>query len=43
MFGDKVQARKQAIATGLPIIPGTENPFSTLQDVFLFGKEHGYS
>lgn len=42
MFGDKVEARKQAIAAQLPIIPGTENPVAVLQEVYLFAKEHGY-
>jgi pyruvate carboxylase len=42
MFGDKVEARKQAIAAGLPIIPGTEEPVSSLQEVLLFAKENGY-
>ncbi|MDQ0340319.1 pyruvate carboxylase [Caldalkalibacillus uzonensis] len=42
MFGDKVQARKQAIEAGLPVIPGTEEPVSALQEVLLFAKEHGY-
>ena len=41
-FGDKVEARKQALAAGLPVIPGTEDPVSSLQEVLLFAKEHGY-
>lgn len=41
-FGDKIQARKQALQAGLPVIPGTEDPVDTLQEVLLFGKEHGY-
>lgn len=42
MFGDKVEARKQANLAKIPTIPGTENPISSLQDVYLFAKEHGY-
>jgi pyruvate carboxylase len=42
MFGDKVEARKQAIAAGLPVVPGTEEPVNSLQDVLLFAKQHGY-
>lgn len=42
MFGDKVEARKQALAAGLPVIPGTQEPVATLQEVLLFAKEHGY-
>jgi pyruvate carboxylase len=42
MFGDKVEARKQAVAAGLPVIPGTAEPVATQQEVLLFAKEHGY-
>lgn len=42
MFGDKVEARKQAIKAGLPVIPGTEEPVNSLQDVLLFAKQYGY-
>jgi pyruvate carboxylase len=42
MFGDKVEARKQALAAGLPVIPGTAEPVASLQEVLLFAKEHGY-
>ena len=42
MFGDKVEARKQAIAAGLPVVPGTEEPVNSLQDVLLFAKRYGY-
>jgi pyruvate carboxylase len=42
MFGDKVEARKMAIRSGIPIIPGTENPIKSLQDALLFTKRYGY-
>lgn len=42
MFGDKVEARKQAIAAELPVIPGTKEPVESLQEVYRFAKEHGY-
>ncbi|MGM8364259.1 pyruvate carboxylase [Virgibacillus sp. W0181] len=42
MFGDKVKARMQAINAGLPIIPGTDGPVSSLEEVRAFGKQHGY-
>jgi pyruvate carboxylase len=42
MFGDKVDARKMAVKAGIPVIPGTPEPVSSLQDALLFGKEHGY-
>lgn len=42
MFGDKVKARTQAINAGLPIIPGSDGPVSSVDDVREFGKKHGY-
>ncbi|WP_336824858.1 pyruvate carboxylase [Sporosarcina sp. USHLN248] len=42
MFGDKVKAREQAIKAGIPVIPGTDGPVSSLEEVRSFGEEHGY-
>lgn len=42
MFGDKVKARKQAQNAGLPVIPGTDGPVSSVEEVERFGREHGY-
>ncbi|MFD1038743.1 pyruvate carboxylase [Virgibacillus byunsanensis] len=42
MFGDKVKARTQAIHAGLPVIPGTDGPVSSLKEVEAFGEKHGY-
>ncbi|GGA83650.1 pyruvate carboxylase [Ornithinibacillus halotolerans] len=42
MFGDKVRARTQAIQAGLPVIPGTDGPVSSFEEVEAFGEEHGY-
>ncbi|SFD83197.1 pyruvate carboxylase [Lentibacillus persicus] len=42
MFGDKVKARTQAVNAGLPVIPGTDGPVSSLAEVKAFGKEHGF-
>ncbi|SEM92707.1 pyruvate carboxylase [Mesobacillus persicus] len=42
MFGDKVKARTQAIQANIPVIPGTDGPVSSLDEVAAFGKEHGY-
>ncbi|PYZ97882.1 pyruvate carboxylase [Alteribacter lacisalsi] len=42
MFGDKVQARKQAIAAGIPVIPGTDGPVAGLEEVEAFAEEHDY-
>src|SRR5690625_3044486 len=33
MFGDKVKAKTQAINAGLPIIPGTDGPVSSISEV----------
>src|SRR5690625_4855916 len=42
MFGDKVKAKTQAINAGLPIIPGSDGPVSSIFEVEQFGEEHGY-
>ncbi|WP_430786176.1 pyruvate carboxylase [Virgibacillus flavescens] len=42
MFGDKVKARTQAINAGLPVIPGTDGPVSSLEEVRAFGDKTGY-
>src|SRR5699024_1329784 len=42
MFGDKVKAREQAINAGLPVIPGSDGPVESLEEVREFGRDHGY-
>lgn len=42
MFGDKVKARQQAERAGIPVIPGSDGPVSSLEEVSRFGKENGY-
>ncbi|WP_338781745.1 pyruvate carboxylase [Metabacillus sp. FJAT-52054] len=42
MFGDKVKARSQAEAAGIPVIPGSDGPVDHVEDVVKFGEEHGY-
>ncbi|WP_096189262.1 pyruvate carboxylase [Evansella halocellulosilytica] len=42
MFGDKVQARKTAIAANTPVIPGTDGPVTSLDEVTNFANEHGF-
>lgn len=42
MFGDKVKAKAQAIDAGLPIIPGSNGPVSSISEVESFANEHGY-
>lgn len=42
MFGDKVKARGQAIQAKIPVIPGSDGPVSSLEEVEEFGEIHGY-
>ncbi|WP_416145002.1 pyruvate carboxylase [Planococcus koreensis] len=42
MFGDKVKARDQAIAAGIPVIPGTDGPVESLAEVEEFSKTAGF-
>ncbi|WP_066176335.1 pyruvate carboxylase [Bacillus marinisedimentorum] len=42
VFGDKVKARQQAVKAGIPVIPGTDGPVTSLDEVRDFGREHGY-
>ncbi len=42
MFGDKVRAREQAIAAGIPVIPGSDGPVTTIAEVQKFADEHGF-
>ncbi|MBO8155376.1 MAG: pyruvate carboxylase [Bacillaceae bacterium] len=42
IFGDKVKARHQAIAAGIPVIPGTDGPVQTLEEVEGFGDKYGF-
>jgi pyruvate carboxylase len=41
-LGDKVSARKVAVAAGVPIIPGTPEPLANLDEARAFIAEHGY-
>ncbi|HEX6595274.1 MAG TPA: pyruvate carboxylase [Bacillota bacterium] len=42
IFGDKVKARTQAIKAGLPVIPGSDGPVTSVKDVEDFGQKYGY-
>ncbi|MEK4253951.1 pyruvate carboxylase [Ureibacillus sp. FSL K6-2830] len=42
IFGDKVKAREQAIAAGIPVIPGTDRPVKSLEEVEQFADTYGY-
>lgn len=40
-LGDKVQARKLALAVGAPLVAGTADPVSGPDEVLAFAEEHG--
>lgn len=42
MFGDKVKAREQAVAAKIPVIPGSDGPVDTVEEVIAFGEKYGY-
>jgi pyruvate carboxylase len=42
MFGDKVKARTQAQVAKIPVIPGSDGPVNSLEEVIAFGKEYHY-
>ena len=42
MFGDKINARKQAELAGIPMIPGSNGTVDSLDDVKAFVAKHGY-
>lgn len=42
MFGDKVKARQQAINADIPVIPGSDGPVESLEEVEQFADEYGY-
>ncbi|XP_073727330.1 pyruvate carboxylase a [Misgurnus anguillicaudatus] len=41
-MGDKVEARAIAISAGVPVVPGTNAPISTLQEAQEFSKTYGF-
>ena len=42
MFGDKINARKQAELAGIPMIPGSKGTVNSLDEVLAFGEKCGY-
>ena len=40
--GDKVKARRLAIAAGVPVVPGTTDPAGSVSEAAAFGRESGY-
>lgn len=41
-MGDKVEARQIAIAAGVPVVPGTDEPISNNSEIRKFIEEHGF-
>ncbi|XP_053504790.1 pyruvate carboxylase a [Ictalurus furcatus] len=41
-MGDKVEARAIAIRAGVPVVPGTDGPISSLQEVQEFSNTYGF-
>ncbi|BDV43822.1 pyruvate carboxylase [Geotalea uraniireducens] len=41
-LGDKVAARKVAVAAGVAVVPGTEEPTEHEEEALIFAKQHGY-
>ncbi|SIQ79190.1 pyruvate carboxylase [Peribacillus simplex] len=42
MFGDKVKARTQAELADIPVIPGSDGPVTSVEEVKKFGEQHGF-
>lgn len=42
MFGDKVKARMQAQLANIPVIPGSDGPVHTIEEVENFAQKHNY-
>ncbi|OHV08992.1 acetyl/propionyl-CoA carboxylase subuit alpha [Kushneria phosphatilytica] len=40
-LGDKVEARRLALAVGAPLVHGTENPVESAEEVVAFAEQHG--
>ncbi|EMP39220.1 Pyruvate carboxylase [Chelonia mydas] len=41
-MGDKVEARAIAIASGVPVVPGTDSPISSLSEAHEFSNKYGF-
>ncbi|XP_067400171.1 pyruvate carboxylase, mitochondrial [Emydura macquarii macquarii] len=41
-MGDKVEARAIAIAAGVPVVPGTDSPISSLNEAHEFSNKYGF-
>jgi acetyl-CoA/propionyl-CoA carboxylase biotin carboxyl carrier protein len=41
-MGDKIEARRIAVAAGVPLVPGSDGPVTSPDDALAWGAEHGY-
>jgi pyruvate carboxylase len=41
-LGNKVEGRKVAIAAGVPVVPGTDEPIGHEEEALIFARQHGY-
>lgn len=41
-MGDKVEARSLAISAGVPVVPGTDSPISSLREAQVFAQTYGF-
>lgn len=42
MFGDKVKAKHQAKLANIPIIPGSDGPVKSIDEIYHFGDTYGF-
>lgn len=42
MFGDKVKAKEQALLAEIPVVPGSNGPVKSADEIKSFAKEHTY-
>ena len=42
MMGDKVTAKKAAIESGLPVVPGSDGDVKTVEEALIWGEKIGY-
>ncbi len=42
MMGDKVTAKKAAIESGLPVVPGSDGDVKTVEEALMWGEQIGY-